>query len=151
MSAHDALLLTIVVAAVLVVLGIAHRWDLFTYNLVRWSTFAGTGYATFWFLLNVRHVSQGGALFLGFAVGACCSEFFVAPPPGRRIPKAERRRAIARFEAKTRQKYDPQKHDIDHVVPYSKGGNSRGRNLRVIDRGENRSKRDRSAWWDLFG
>jgi 5-methylcytosine-specific restriction endonuclease McrA len=38
------------------------------------------------------------------------------------------------------QKYDPKKHHIDHVWPYSRGGSSTEDNLRVLDKGENLKK-----------
>ena len=69
----------------------------------------------------------------------------------RYIPRSERRKAIARFEYKTGRKYNPRVHDLDHVVPFSRGGNSTADNLRVIERRTNRAKGSRSPWWDLLG
>lgn len=69
----------------------------------------------------------------------------------RYIPRAERRRAIARFEYKTGQRYNPRIHDLDHVVPFSRGGSNTAENLRVIGRRKNRAKGAESPWWDLLG
>jgi Flp pilus assembly protein TadB len=69
----------------------------------------------------------------------------------RYIPRSERRRAIARFEYKTGRKYNPRIHEIDHIVPFSKGGSNTADNLRVVERGMNRAKGARSPWWDLLG
>lgn len=67
------------------------------------------------------------------------------------VPRSERRKAIARFEYKTGRKYNPRVHDLDHVVPFSKGGSNTADNLRVSERGRNRAKGARSPWWDLLG
>lgn len=69
----------------------------------------------------------------------------------RYISRSDRRRAIARFEYKTGQKYDPQLHELDHVVPFSKGGGNTADNLQVIDRHANRVKGGKAPWWDLLG
>ena len=69
----------------------------------------------------------------------------------RYIPRTERRKAIARFEYKTGRRYNARIHDLDHVVPFSKGGSNTADNLRVIERSTNRAKGARSPWWDLLG
>ncbi|MEK6815850.1 MAG: HNH endonuclease signature motif containing protein [Nitrospirota bacterium] len=69
----------------------------------------------------------------------------------RHVRRVERRKAIATFERETGQKYSPRRHDIDHVVPFSRGGNNTAENLRVLPRSQNRSKGARSPWWDLLG
>jgi hypothetical protein len=67
----------------------------------------------------------------------------------RYIPKATRRAVIAR-DLKG-EEYDPQKHHIDHVWPFSRGGSHTKDNLRVIDRKKNlrkgaRRPRMRDMW-----
>jgi hypothetical protein len=69
----------------------------------------------------------------------------------RYIPRSERRKTIARFEYKTGRKYDRRTHELDHVIPFSKGGSNTADNLRVSDRASNRAKGARSPWWDLLG
>ena len=69
----------------------------------------------------------------------------------RYVPRSERRKAIARFESKTGRRYNPRIHDLDHVVPFSRGGSNTADNLRVIERSTNRAKGARSPWWDLLG
>lgn len=69
----------------------------------------------------------------------------------RHLPRSERRRAIARFEYKTGRKYNPEIHDIHHVVPFSKGGSNTADNLQVMERDRNRATGARSPWWDLLG
>lgn len=56
----------------------------------------------------------------------------------RYISKATRRAVIAR-DLKG-EKFDPEKHHIDHVWPYSKGGSHTTDNLRVIEKKENLKK-----------
>ena len=56
----------------------------------------------------------------------------------RVIPKATRRAVIER-DLKG-EKYDPQKHHIDHVWPFSKGGSHTTDNLRVVEKKTNLQK-----------
>ena len=56
----------------------------------------------------------------------------------RHIPKSARRAVIKR-DLKG-EKFDPQKHHIDHVWPFSKGGSHTTDNLRVIEKKENLQK-----------
>lgn len=84
--------------------------------------------------------------------GILCALLFdrSARPRSRRIPTAERRKAIARFEL-TGQKYNRKKHDLGHIVPFAGGGSNTADNLEVEDRRRNRSKGAKSPWWDLLG
>ncbi len=56
----------------------------------------------------------------------------------RLIPKATRRAVIAR-DLKG-EKFDPQKHHVDHVWPFAKGGSHTADNLRVIEKKKNLQK-----------
>jgi hypothetical protein len=56
----------------------------------------------------------------------------------RYIPKAVRRAVIDR-DLKG-EKFDPEKHQIDHVWPFSKGGSHTADNLRVIEKRRNLRK-----------
>jgi hypothetical protein len=56
----------------------------------------------------------------------------------RYIPKSVRRAVIAR-DLKG-EKFDPEKHHIDHVWPHSKGGSNTSDNLRVIEKKKNLQK-----------
>mgnify|MGYP001580268648 CR=1 FL=1 len=98
--------------------------------------------------------SQGETIAIGVLVLVLFMLLAERRIPSRRsryVPRAERREAIARFERETGQKYDPRQHDIDHTVPFSRGGNNAAENLRVVPRSKNRSKGARSPWWDLLG
>jgi len=56
----------------------------------------------------------------------------------RYIPKATRRAVIGR-DLKG-EKFDPEKHHVDHVWPFSKGGSHTTDNLRVIEKKQNLRK-----------
>lgn len=56
----------------------------------------------------------------------------------RYIPQSVKRRVISRDL--TDEEYDPTKHHIDHVWPFSKGGSHTSDNLRVIDKKKNLKK-----------
>ena len=56
----------------------------------------------------------------------------------RYIPKATKRAVIAR-DLKG-QKFDPKKHHVDHVWPFSRGGSHTADNLRVIAKKKNLQK-----------
>lgn len=58
----------------------------------------------------------------------------------RYIPKRVRRKAIARFEAETGERYDSRIHHLDHIVPFSRGGGQTEDNLRVVPKGKNLRK-----------
>jgi hypothetical protein len=73
------------------------------------------------------------------------------PRRSRYIPKSEYKKAIARYEAATGRRFNPHFQEIDHVIPFSKGGSNTADNLQVIGRRENRSKGASSPWWDLLG
>lgn len=75
----------------------------------------------------------------------------IRPKKGRSMPAKVRRRVIARWEISTGKKFNSQTHEIDHVIPFSKGGNETEDNLRVIERKKNRSKGAKSPWWDVLG
>lgn len=60
------------------------------------------------------------------------------PPNQRRIPTKIRRAVIARDLKGER--FDPRVHEVDHIVPFSRGGDHSEDNLRVISRSENRSR-----------
>ena len=69
----------------------------------------------------------------------------------RRIPNKVRRRVIANYERKKGIKYSSRTHELDHKVPFSKGGGHTVDNLRVIEKSKNRSKGAKLPWWDIVG
>ncbi|HKM99457.1 MAG TPA: HNH endonuclease signature motif containing protein [Candidatus Binataceae bacterium] len=101
------------------------------------------------FIVLLRFTEPARALLIALLVYAVILVRW-QPRHSRYVSRRERRKVIARFE-RSGERYDPQKHEIDHVVPHSRGGMSTADNLRVIARARNRAKSDRSPWWDVFG
>jgi hypothetical protein len=77
--------------------------------------------------------------------------FIRTKPRSRHISAAVRRKKEAEFVLRTGKKFNPRKHELDHEVAFSKGGSNTEDNLRVVEKGKNRSKGSRSPWWDLLG
>lgn len=78
---------------------------------------------------------------ISMLVGMGSAWLLVKPPKQeRRIPTAVRREVIARDLLSKGLKWDPAKHHIDHVVPFSRGGDHSPRNLRVIEKQKNLRK-----------
>jgi hypothetical protein len=73
------------------------------------------------------------------------------PRRSRHIPASVRRRKIAEYELRTGKKFNPRKHELDHGIPFSRGGSHTADNLSVMEKRRNRSKGAKSPWWDLFG
>jgi hypothetical protein len=72
----------------------------------------------------------------------------------RRIPAAMRREIIQEWEARTGRQFDPQVYEIDHKVPFAKGGWHTIDNLRVVRRDANRRKGHREPaledWFHIW-
>jgi hypothetical protein len=58
----------------------------------------------------------------------------------RHIPTSVRRKKIREYELRTGKKFNPRKHELDHEVAFSKGGSHTEDNLRVVEKGKNRSR-----------
>lgn len=149
MSSINPLQIVAVVFALLLIASILRRLDDLLHRIGQLLLGAVCGFTIAMLLINVKHVAKEPAAALGVIGGALIVA--VSKPRGRYIPAKERRRAIARYELETGKKYNSRKHDLDHEIPFSKGGNSNAENLRVTDRRKNRSKGARSTWWDPFG
>jgi len=106
------------------------------------------------YLLVVYFMVQAGrttmeALLAGVLCGVIVNQ--MVPSRSRHIPASVRRRKIAEFELRTGQKFNPRKHELDHEVPFSRGGSHTEDNLVVTEKKKNRSKGAKSPWWDLLG
>ena len=73
----------------------------------------------------------------------CAFALVKEPRTSRRIPKALREQVIARDLTSKGLKWNPTKYHIDHVVPFSRGGDNSLRNLRVIENQRNLQKGDK--------
>lgn len=81
------------------------------------------------------------AVVLGLLVGMGAGWLLLTPPKDtRRIPTAVRRAVIARDLTSKGLKWDPMKYHIDHIVPFSRGGDNSMRNLRVVEKRRNLRK-----------
>jgi hypothetical protein len=91
-------------------------------------------------------------IFLSVPAGMGCAWLFVNPPKReRRISSRIRREVIARDLTSKGLKWDPAKHHIDHVVPFSRGGDHSSRNLRVIEKQKNLRKGGKMpSFWDFL-
>jgi hypothetical protein len=92
-------------------------------------------FLVFYLPLTIILLRQGlpllEAVAFGFLAGIGCGWLFVtAPKTSRRIPKAVRRAVIKRDLTSKGLEWDPVKYHIDHVVPFSRGGDNSVRNLR---------------------
>jgi hypothetical protein len=77
--------------------------------------------------------------------------YIATPGRSRHIPTRVRRKKIADYELRTGKKYNSHTVELDHNIPFSRGGSHTGDNLRVVEKRKNRSKGAKSPWWDLFG
>jgi hypothetical protein len=76
------------------------------------------------------------AIAFGFLSAIAGGLLFVRPPKrDRRIPSAIRRAVIERDLKGER--FDSRIHHLDHIVPFSKGGDHSMENLRVLSRSRN--------------
>jgi hypothetical protein len=80
--------------------------------------------------------SMQESVIFGALLGIAAGFVFVRPPDrNRRIPSSVRRAVIARDLKGV--PFDPKIHHLDHIVPFSKGGDNSVANLRVISKTEN--------------
>ena len=84
--------------------------------------------------------------------GMGCAWLLVNPPKReRRLSRAVRREVIARDLTSKGLKWDPVKYHIDHMVPFSRGGDNSARNLRVIEKKKNLRKGGKMpGLWDFL-
>ncbi len=103
-------------------------------------------------ILSQHGLPQVEVVFVSCLAGMGCAWLLVNPPKtGRHISKAVRRAVIARDLTSKGLKWDPAKYHIDHVVPFSRGGDNSIRNLRVIENQENLRKGDKMpGFWDFL-
>jgi len=98
-------------------------------------------YLTATYILSQQRLPPIEAVFFGALAGLGSAWLLVkSPTETRRIPKAIRRQVIARDLTSKGLTWDPAKHHIDHLVPFSRGGDNSLRNLRVIEKQRNLRK-----------
>ncbi|HYD16615.1 MAG TPA: HNH endonuclease signature motif containing protein [Candidatus Nanoarchaeia archaeon] len=149
MRDDELILALIVIAAVVMILtGIRRRRDAINHNLNTLVLAAAVGLIVAG-VAQVNRVANDGAILLGGI--AACVVAITAKPRSRHIPKRTRRQVIAAWERETGETYNRRKHELDHDVPFSRGGSHTEDNLRVRTKRVNRKKGAKSPWWDLLG
>lgn len=88
------------------------------------------------FVMNAMGYGPVHSIFVGFLMGVAGGFVLVRPPSrNRRIPKRIRQAVIARDLKNV--PFDPAFHHLDHIVPYSRGGDHSVENLRVLQKLDN--------------
>jgi len=88
------------------------------------------------FILVKMGYSQFEAIAFGFVLAIAAGFLFVRPPSRSRVIPKHIRRIVIERDLKG-MPFDSNIHQIDHIVPYSKGGDHSLSNLRVISKTEN--------------
>jgi HNH endonuclease len=103
-------------------------------------------------LLTQQSLPPLESVVVGVLAGMGCAWLLVKPPSsGRRIPAGIRREVIARDLTSKGLKWDRSKHHLDHIVPFSRGGDNSARNLRVVDKDKNLRKGAKMpGFWDFL-
>jgi hypothetical protein len=144
---QNVLMLLLIVLGLMVLASISARRDLIRQCLRYLLALFGAGAVTYGIAL--QFVEPGKALIIAVIAGIVTASQF-RPRHSRYIRARDRRKARAEFE-RFGERYNPRKHEIDHIVPYSRGGGNTADNLKVIARAKNRAKSNRAPWWDIFG
>lgn len=106
-------------------------------------------------LVLARVIGLRGWWLRYVAIGLATPVYFALEwKRSRRIPATKRRRVIERWEARTGKQFDARIYEIDHKVPFAKGGWHTMDNLRVVRRDANRRKGHREPtledWFHIW-
>jgi hypothetical protein len=147
---HDQIVTLWVFAIVVIVLRLllGPRRQNFAHNLRHLILAIAMAAGAYWVSLSVPQLNSAAWVIAGI-VGFFL--FFRRPARTRQMKASVRRRVIAKWTAKTGKKFNPRIHEIDHIIPFSKGGGETEGNLRVVDKKMNRSKGAKGPWWDILG
>ncbi|MGH9501655.1 MAG: HNH endonuclease domain-containing protein [Terriglobales bacterium] len=96
-------------------------------------------------LVNVQHLTPVAGAFVGVVAAVIINN--IIPARSRYIPQPIRRKKISEWERKHGQKFNAREYELDHHVPFSRGGSSTSDNLRIRSRRANRSKGAKRPWW----
>lgn len=146
---------------ILVVLALVGTWYLYQitsrkkerlrYSL-KWLGVAEVCYLGAATILGRQHLAPLESIVFAMLVGVGCAELLVRRPRrDRRIPKPIRQQVIARDLTSKGLKWDSTKYHLDHVVPFSRGGDHSVRNIRVLEKERNIRKGNRMPkLWDFL-
>jgi hypothetical protein len=96
-------------------------------------------------MTQVQHAAMPVAMTVGILAGLVADLF--VPARSRHIPTGTRRAIVSDWERKHGRKFSAREYELDHDVPFSRGGSSTRDNLRVRSRRYNRAKGARRPWW----
>jgi hypothetical protein len=146
-SIPDSIMIIFIVAAFFFLLLIFRRRKTIRFRVLRGIVVMGSGFGIIYSLLL-----RGDNRFIAMLAGTAAMtivDLLLFPSQKRPtdIPRSERKKVIAAFEARRGKKFDPKRHAIAYIVPVSEGGKPTADNLRVI----RRSDRSKTPWWELPG
>ncbi len=95
---------------------------------------AGAAY----FLLWKSGLSPLAAYITALVIGVLIRR--AEPRRSRYISARAKRQAIAKFEKKTGETFNKRIHELDHILPHSRGGGNAEDNIQVLTKKKNRSK-----------
>jgi HNH endonuclease len=96
-------------------------------------------------LTKLGYKPYEAALF-SFLLGIAAGFLFVRSPYRTRVIPKHIKQAVIKRDLKGVD-FDPKLHHIDHIVPYSRGGDNSKANLRVMSNTENLRKGSRMPRW----
>ena len=139
-SAFATDVLKVLLAAVVLFYVILPSWA--AREGIAWSIKRGTIAVIASVLVYQIAVSRGtqpiGAVFAALICGAAAAQ--LVPARSRHIPTHVKRKVIGEYEARTGKKYKPREVEVDHIMPFVRGGSHTEDNLRVIPKAKNRQK-----------
>jgi hypothetical protein len=105
---------------------------------IRRGTVAIIGAALVHQIAIAKGIQPGGAFFVALVCGWVAAQ--MVPARSRHIPTHVKRRVIREYESRTGKKYNPREVELDHIMPFSRGGSHTADNLRAIEKAKNRRK-----------
>jgi hypothetical protein len=110
--------------------------------------------ATLIVLLPAKAIGLHGWWLLYVALGLAAPVYFALEwKRSRRIPSEMRRKVIEEWEARSGKHFDPTVQELDHKIPFAKGGGHTMDNLRVVRKDANRRKAEPTLedWFCIWG
>lgn len=144
---NPVIVLIVIAVSYPIILGLYRRSDKISTLIKHAAIVEGVAFLTLFIAERQLPGQEITAMVYALLAGFIVDRLYYKKPT-RYILRSERRRVIEEFEKKTGEKYDPKKYEFDHIVPFSKWGDSKSRNLRIIPKQENRRKGNRNRrWW----
>src|SRR5437879_692845 len=84
------------------------------------------------FLLQKAGLAPLPAYIVALVIGVLIRR--AEPPRSRRVRARVKRQAIAKFEKETGKQFNRRIHELDHILPHSRGGGNAEDNIQVLSR-----------------